>query len=445
MSVWIKNPLSILATDAGGGIVVEGGKIVELVATGTVPKLLVNETYDASQHVVLPGLINTHHHFYQTLTRACPQAINKELFPWLKSLYPIWAGLNPDNFRLAVRVALAELLLSGCTTASDHHYVFPKSLTDGVDIEVDEVQKMGLRGHLTRGSMNLSIEDGGLPPKSVTQSADIILADSERVINQFHERGPGAMIEIALAPCSPFSVTPELMRDTAALAAKLDVRLHTHLAETNNENDFCQTVHGCRPLEYLDRVGWLTDRTWLAHGIHFTPGEMTQLGKSGVGIAHCPSSNYMLASGHCQIKELEAENVAVGLAVDGSASSDCSNMIQEVRQAFFLQRLHYGASKVTHIDAINWATKGSAKILGRDDIGEIALGKQADFALFKMDELRFSGAGDPLAALVLCGAHRADRVMVAGQWRVIDGEIPGLDIPALMQAHQIEAIKLQAT
>lgn len=443
MSLWIKNPMAILATNADGGIVVENGKIIELVASNQQPKSAVTETYNASQHVVIPGLINTHHHFYQTLTRACPSAINKELFPWLKSLYPIWAGLNPDNFRLAVRVALAELLLSGCTTASDHHYVFPENLTDGVDIEVDEVSALGLRGHLTRGSMNLSEEDGGLPPKSVTQSADDILADSERVVNKYHERGDGAMIEITLAPCSPFSVTPEIMRDTALLADKLDVRLHTHLAETNDENDFCLATHGCRPLEYLDQVGWMSNRTWLAHGIHFTADEMAQMGKAGVGVAHCPSSNHLLASGHCPIKELESAGVTVGLAVDGSASSDCSNLMQEVRQAFFLQRMHYGAANVTHFDALDWATKGSAKILGRDDIGEIGVGKQADIAMFKMDELRFSGAGDPLAALVLCGAHKADRVMVQGHWRVIDGEIPGLDIQGLIQAHQHEAMKLQ--
>jgi len=443
MTLWIKNPLSILATDAEGGIVVENDKIIELVAGGGTPKVACNEIYDASQHVVIPGLINTHHHFYQTLTRACPSAINKELFPWLKSLYPIWAGLTPDNFRLAVRVALAELLLSGCTTAGDHHYVFPENLTDAIDIEVDELRKFGMRGHLTRGSMNLSVEDGGLPPKSVTQTADVILADSERVVHRFHERGEGAMIEISLAPCSPFSVTPEIMRDTALLAEKLDVRLHTHLAETNDENEFCMAIHGCRPVEYLGRVGWMNERTWLAHGIHFTQGEMKQLGKAGVGVSHCPSSNHLLASGHCPIKELEAAGVAVGLGVDGSASSDCSNLIQEVRQAFFLQRIHYGAGNVTHFDALGWASKGSAKILGRDDIGEIAVGKQADIAMFKMDELRFSGAGDPLAALVLCGAYRANRVMIAGQWRVVDAEILDLDIQALMQAHQKVAMKLQ--
>ena len=443
MRTWIKSPLAILADGAENGIVVEDDQITELVPTGVEPAAPVDTTFDAAAHVVLPGLINTHHHFYQTLTRAHPNAINRKLFPWLQTLYPVWAGLEPEGFRLAVRVALAELLLSGCTTACDHHYVFPENLTDGVDIEVDEAKGLGIRVHLTRGSMNLSVEDGGLPPKSVVQDKDTILADSERVINAFHDHSDGAMVRIALAPCSPFSVTPDIMVETADLAEKLDVRLHTHLSETEDENVFCWEMFGCRPVDYLEQQGWLSDRTWLAHGIHFNDDEIARLGKAGTGIAHCPSSNHLLASGRCPAPALEKAGAPVGLAVDGSASQDCSNLIQEVRQAMLLQRIHEGADAITHFDAFRWATESSARCLGRDDIGTIRVSAQADLALFTLDELRFSGAGDPLAALVLCGAHRADQVMVAGNWVVEDGTIPGLDIPALREAHHAAAMKLQ--
>ncbi len=443
MKIWLKNPLSILADNAKGGLVVEDTRILELVPLGKKPTISVDQTYDASEHVIIPGLINTHHHFYQTLTRACPSAINKELFPWLKALYPIWAGLDPENFRLAVRVALAELLLSGCTTAADHHYVFPADLTDGLSVEVDEAAKLGMRIHLTRGSMNLSEKDGGLPPESVVQDKDTILADSESVIRKYHQRGDGAMVQVALAPCSPFSVTTDIMEETAALAEKLDVRLHTHLAETEDENDFCLKLYGCRPVDYLENVGWMSNRTWLAHGIHFNESEIGRLGKAGVGIAHCPSSNHLLASGHCPVPDLEKAGAPVGIAVDGSASQDCSNLMQEIRQAFFLQRINYGASAITHFDALRWGTEGSAAVLGRSDIGKLEVGKQADLAMFKLDELRFSGAGDPLAALVLCGAHKADRVMVAGKWVVENGEVPGLNIPELIKGHHGLAMKLQ--
>ena len=314
--------------------------------------------------------------------------------------------------------------------------MFPGGLEQSVDIQAGAARDMGVRVTPTRGSMNLSVEDGGLPPVSVVQDGDTILADSARVIDAFHDPAAGAMIRIALAPCSPFSVTREIMMDTAALAADRDVRLHTHLAETEDENAFCRDMFGCRPLDYLEQVGWLNDRTWLAHGIHFTPDEISRLGDAGVGIAHCPGSNMVLASGLCPAVDLERAGAPVGIGVDGSASEDASNLIQEARQAFQVQRLRYGASSVSQRDVLRWATAGSARCLGRDDIGTIAVGKQADLAMFRLDEPRFSGAGDPLAALILCGAHRADRVMVGGEWRVIDGEIAGLDIAALMARHR---------
>jgi len=304
------------------------------------------------------------------------------------------------------------------------------------------VQKLGMRATLTRGSMSLGERDGGLPPQSVVQDDEEILIESERLINNYHQPDEGSMVQIALAPCSPFSVTTELMKSTAKLANKFNVRLHTHLAETMDEENFCLQKYGLRTVDYLDSVGWLSDKTWLAHGIHFNEQEIQKLGSAGVGICHCPSSNMMLASGICHNLELEEHGCIIGLGVDGSASNDGSNMINEVRQAMYLQRLKYGASKVTHNRALEWATSGSAKLLGRDDIGEIVIGKQADLALFKLNDMRFSGSHDPLAALLLCGAQKADRVMVAGKWLVIDSQIEGLDEGELIYRHSAAAKEL---
>jgi 8-oxoguanine deaminase len=444
-ALWIKDPLAVLADDAERGIVINDGRIVELVGAGREPKTQDVTIFAAAQHVVVPGLINTHHHFYQTLTRAVPDALDRELFPWLQALYPIWARLTPEALDLGMTLAMAELLLSGCTTTTDHHYVFPAGLENGLDIEVAAARRLGLRVLLTRGSMNLSQRDGGLPPDSVVQDEDTILADSERVVTRYHQHGEGAMVQIALAPCSPFSVTTSLMRSTADLANRLNVRLHTHLAETEDENRFCEQLYKCRPLDYLEDCGWLNERTWLAHGIHFNDGEIARLARAGTTISHCPCSNQTLASGTCPVCAMEDAGVRVGIGVDGSASNDGSNLIQEVRAAFLLQRSRYGVEKVSHLDALRWATKGSAACVGRSDIGEIAVGKMADLALFKLDELRFSGAGDPLAALVLCGAHRADRVMVGGRWIVESGEIPGFDATALISRHSAAARLLQST
>ena len=440
---WVRAPLAIFAVeDAAGGLVIEGDRIAECLPAGGEPDAPCDRVFDASEHVVLPGLVNTHHHFYQTLTRAHGSALGKELFDWLKTLYPVWAGLTPEHLDAATRLALAELLLSGCTTAADHHYVFPPGLADAIDIQAAAARDLGVRVTLTRGSMNLSVEDGGLPPASVVQDADTILADSERVIDAFHEPGEGALVQVALAPCSPFSVTPEIMRETARLAERKGVGLHTHLGETEDENAFCEARFGCRPLDYLEEVEWLSARTWLAHGIHFTPREIERLGRAGTGVAHCPGSNMVLASGLCPAVDLEAAGVPVGIGVDGSASEDASNLVQEVRQALQVQRLRYGAARVGHLDVLRWVTAGSAACLGRDDIGRIEPGRQADLAMFKLDEPRFSGAGDPLAALVLCGAHRADRVMVRGTWHVTGGAIVDLDLDELMARHREAARSL---
>ena len=439
-ALWLRNPLAILA-DAPGGIVVQDGRITALLAAGQAPAGP-HRVFDAGAHVVLPGLINTHHHFYQTLTRAYPPALDRTLFPWLEALYPVWARMTPSALDAAVTVALAELLLSGCTTTTDHHYVFPAGLEDAIDIEAAAAARLGMRAVLTRGSMDLSQRDGGLPPDSVVQDRDTILADSARLIGRYHDGAPHAMLQIALAPCSPFSVTTGLMRETAALAEQAGVLLHTHLAETEDEAAFCQARFNCAPLDYLEACGWLRPGTWLAHGIHFSPAEIDRLAAARVGVTHCPCSNQGLASGTCPVCSLERAGVAVGLGVDGSASNDASNLMQEVRAAFLLQRGANGIGTVSHRDALRWATAGSAACLARPELGHIAVGAAADLALFRLDELRFSGAGDPVAALVLCGAHRADRVMVAGRWVVEDGRIPGLDVAALMRRHQAAAAAL---
>ena len=429
---WIKNPLDCLDPAYAGGIVIQNDLIVELIRAGEQPLQAVDEVVDAHEHVLIPGLINSHHHFYQTLTRAFPAALNKNLFPWLQSLYPVWARLTPEMIATSTQIALCELLLSGCTTASDHHYLFPNGLEHAIDIQVEQATELGIRVHLTRGSMSLGEDQGGLPPRTTIQTDREILDDSQRLIKAYHQYEDGAMTRIALAPCSPFSVSEELMRATADLAQELDVRLHTHLAETHDETNFCIKMFGVRPVDYLERVGWLNNRTWLAHGIHFNDEEIARLGKANVGIAHCPSSNMLLASGQCPTIALQEAGCPVGLGVDGSASNDGSNMIGEVRQALLLQRLRYGAEEITHQKAFEWATIGSTGCLGRDDIGEIAVDKQADIALFKLDEIRFAGAGSPVAAILLCGATKADKVMVAGKWRVLEGQIVGVDMNQLM-------------
>jgi 8-oxoguanine deaminase len=442
-TLWIRNPLACADAGAVGGVVVSGSRIVEKIPAGGQPSQLVDATFDASGHVLLPGLVNTHHHFYQTLTRAYSAALNKELFPWLTTLYDVWANLDAEQLALASELAMVELLMSGCTTVADHHYVFSGALTHAIDCQVETAQRLGVRAALTRGSMSVGRDDGGLPPQSVVQNEQTIIDDSQRLIDRYHQRGDGAMTTIALAPCSPFSVSRELMHESARLAETNDVRLHTHLAESEDETTYCQKLFGMRPLDYLEACNWLTDRTWLAHGIHFNDNEIARLGRAGTGIAHCPSSNMVLGSGVCRTLELEAAGSPVGLAVDGSASNDHSNLAEEMRQALLLGRLRYSPSAVTHQAVIRWATQGSARCLGRNDIGGLEPGQQADIALFKLDEPRFSGAENPLAALLLCGAHRADRVMVAGRWRVSDGQPCEIDLESLMARHDSAARRLR--
>jgi len=439
LRTWIKNPLAVWTgtdADAANGIVVDAGMIAEIVAGGAEPAEAADRVFDASGLVIIPGLVNCHHHFYQTLTRAFPGALNKELFSWLVSLYPVWAGLAEESIALSTELALAELMLSGCSTASDHHYLFTEKIPNAIDIQIEAVRKMGARAVLTRGSMSLSEKDGGLPPDRVVQTEDVILAESERLIETYHDSDPGACIQIALAPCSPFSVTQELMRESAVLARKHGVLLHTHLGETEDENEYCVAKFGKRPLDLLENAGWLADDVWLAHGVRFNDEEIVRLGKAGTGISHCPSSNMLLASGICRAKELEDAGAPVGLGVDGSASNDSSNMMQEVRQAFLLQRIRYGSAGISHEDALRWGTAGGARVLRRPDLGTLEPGKAADMAMFDLDELRFSGSGDPVAALVLCGAHKVRHMMIGGEFRVANGELVDVDVPRLRARHQ---------
>lgn len=442
--LWIKAPLAMLAEDAGGGMVVADGRIVELVPRGQVPTAPVTETFDASRHVVLPGLVNTHHHMFQTLTRAHPDAINKSLWPWIKALYPVWGrAMNPEAFRIASRLAMTELMLSGCTCASDHHYLFPPGLEDAMDIQAEEAGALGLRMTLTRGALDLASGDGeqAVAPPHVIQDTDTILADCERLLARYHDPSDGAMLQVALAPNAPFDVSFELMTGTARLSAQSGCQLHTHLVETRAEAEFVRSVHGCDAVDFLESCGWLNSRVWLAHAIHFDASEIARLGRHGVGICHCPTSNMVLASGTCLTRDLEAAGCNVGLGVDGSASNDNSNLMESLRHALMLGRLKYGAEDLTHLDVLRWGTEGSARCLGRTDIGRIEVGRQADLALFTLDELRFSGAGDPLAALILCGAHHADRLMIKGRWTVTDGLPVAVDIERLRYEHGRAALQ----
>ena len=447
-TLWIKNPMAIFTAndqDARGGLVISNGKIIELVALGQSPKHAYDAFFDASKLVITPGLINSHHHFYQTLTRAWAPVVNVPLFPWLTTLYPVWAKLNPDQLHLATQIALSELLLSGCTFAADHHYLFPQQLTDAIDIQVNASTEIGLRVMLTRGSMSLGQDAGGLPPQHTVQDIDIILKDSERLVKMYHQRGADAMVNIALAPCSPFSVTQEIMKESAQLAQHLDVRLHTHLAETIDEENFCLDRFGLRTVDYLESVGWLNERTWLAHGIHFNREEIQRLGQAKVGICHCPHSNMRLASGICPTIELMQAGSPIGLGVDGSASGDASNLILEARQAMYLQRLKYGAEIITTELALGWATTGSAQLLGREQhLGQLAIGFQADLACYALDDVKFSGAHYPIAALLLCGADHAEHVMVNGEWVVKDQTLVNIDLDELQAKHRLAAKALLA-
>jgi len=423
---------------SGGGLFATDGVITEVGPTDDLPTYA-DEVVDARDRLVLPGLVNTHHHLYQSLTRAVPGAQNTSLFEWLRTLYPIWARLDPNSVRVATTLGLLELARSGCTTAFDQQYLWPNG--SRVDDQIEAAQRVGLRFHASRGSMSLSEKDGGLPPDSVVQTTDEILADSARVIDAFQDPTRGSMTRIVLAPCSPFSVTEDLMRQTAALARDRGVRLHTHLAETRDEERFTIDRFGKRPVDYAADLGWLGNDVWFAHGVFVGNDEITRMASTGTGVAHCPTSNMRLASGIAPVGAYLDAGVPVGLGVDGSASNDSGNLLAEARQALLLNRLAVSPEigegpQMQARTALEMATKGGAAVLGRDDIGALEVGRMADFLTLDLNRPEFAGAlHDPVAAAVLCGPVPAYSVYVAGRPVIGRGHHVSIDERALVEEH----------
>lgn len=390
----------------------------------------------ASHMVMYPGLINTHHHLYQTFSRNLPQVQNMELFPWLKTLYEIWKNVDNDVAYYSSLTGMGELLKTGCTTCLDHHYVFPKEKGHGItEAQFAAADALGIRFHATRGSMDLSVKDGGLPPDSVVQTVDEILADSEEVVTKFHDSRPYSMRQVALAPCSPFSVTGTLLEESAKLARKLKVRLHTHLAETKDEEAFTLSNFHMRPLEYMEQLGWTGPDVWYAHGIHFTDEELKLLAKTRTGVAHCPISNMKLSSGIAKIPRMLELGVPTGLAVDGSASNDGSNLLEEMRVAYLLHRLNWSQNAPSGYDILKLATKGSAGILGRPELGELSEGKAADFFLIRLNRLELVGAQyDPVSMLCTVGLKSpVDYAVVNGKIVVKDGQLTQIDETSIVE------------
>ena len=435
---------------ADGGMYIKDGFIMQVGKTADLPPEA-DEVLDLHGHVVLPGFINTHHHFYQTLTRAVPAAQNANLFNWLKTLYPIWARMTPEHIFLSTKTALAELALSGCTTASDHLYLFPNG--SRLDDEIEAGLEMGVRLQASRGSMSLGESKGGLPSDSVVDDEDDILKDSQRLIERYHDSKPGAMTQIVLAPCSPFSVTGELMKRAAVLAREYGVQLHTHLAETKDEEVFCLELFGHRPVAYMESLDWVGDDVWFAHSVHVNQDEIDVYARTGCGVAHCPCSNMRLASGIAPIREMRAASVPVGLGVDGSASNDASHLLAEARQALLLVRVRAGvegasltgsdAPIMTAREVLEIATIGGAQVLGRTDIGSLEVGKCADFIAIDMNRLEFAGAQqDPLAAVLFCNAVNVDFNVVGGKFVVRDRVLQTLDLPTHIEKHNRAAARL---
>lgn len=384
--------------------------------------------------IVLPGLINTHHHLYQTLTRAVPEAQNANLFNWLKTLYPIWAELTGEAAYVSALVGMAELILSGCTTTSDHLYLFPNDVK--LDHTIYAAREIGIRFHASRGSMSLGESKGGLPPDRVVEDEEAILKDTQRVIETFHNPERYAMVRIVVAPCSPFSVTPDLMRESIALARSYGVHAHTHLAETLDEERFCLETFGKRPVEYAKELGWVGDDVWYAHGVHVNESEIALLARTGTGVAHCPSSNMRLGSGIAPVKKYLAAGVPLGLGVDGSASNDSSHMLAEARQAMLLQRVQGDPAGLTAWQALEIATVGGARVLGRDDIGRLAPNMAADFIGFRLERLDYAGAlHDPIAALVFCTPQKVDLSVINGKVIVEDGQFTRFDPEPIVRRH----------
>jgi cytosine/adenosine deaminase-related metal-dependent hydrolase len=416
-----------------GWIRVEDGLVAD-VGSGDAPA----GAEDLHGAVVTPGFVNTHHHLYQTLTRA--RAQQADLFTWLKTLYPRWARIDDEMEHAAARCGLAELALSGCTTVFDHHYVFPRGVSGLVEAEIRAAQELGVRLVASRGSMDLGESDGGLPPDSLVEEIDAILADTERL----HAMVDGAAVQLAVAPCSPFSVTTRLMEESAALARRLGLQLHTHLAETVEEDAYCRELYGCTPVEYLERVGWLGEDVWCAHCVHLSDGDVQTFARAGVGVAHCPTSNLRLGAGVAPVRPMLDAGVRVGLGVDGSASNERSDIFVDVKNALLVARGRGGPEALTARDALRLATRGGAEVLRRDDIGQVAPGKRADLAVWRTDGLSFGGAEDLVANLVLGGPHRVDRLLVGGEDVVRGGALVRASEEEIAREHRKQAARLWA-
>lgn len=427
----------------GGWVAITNSKISGIGTSGSEPSA--REVIDARGCLVTPGLINTHHHLYQNLTRAYPPMTTAPLFGWLQSLYPLWSTLDEESAHVSAWVGLAELALSGCTTSTDHLYVHPAGAGDLLTAEIEAAKDLGMRFHPTRGSMSLSVKDGGLPPDNVVQDHDVILAESEAAVKRHHDRTHGAMVRVALAPCSPFSVTKKLMIESAELAEKLDVRLHTHFAENSEDDDYSVATFGCRPTQYLEEVGWCTNRTWVAHCVMPNDDEVQRLGKAGIGAAHCPSSNLILASGISPVVALRRAGVHVGLGVDGSSSADSASLWLEARQAMLLAKLRDGASAGSARMALEIATRGGAGCLGRiGEIGELSVGAVGDVAVWSLQGPRFAGAiADPIEAWLRCGPVSATHVVVNGKPVVRDGELVSSRVDEMLRNHDRLARRMQ--
>jgi cytosine/adenosine deaminase-related metal-dependent hydrolase len=429
----------VTCDDAGtehesGWLLVEDG-FVTAVGGGVEPEA--NERVDLGSAVVTPGLVNTHHHLYQTLTRA--RAQQAELFSWLRELYPVWAGIDAESEYAAARTGLAELALSGCSTVFDHHYVFPRGRTGLIEAEVQAARELGLRIVASRGSMDHGVSDGGLPPDELVESLDAILSDTERLAGDLHESRPGARVQIAVAPCSPFSVTRHLMTESATLARRLGLVLHTHLAETLEEEAYCMELYGCTPVEYLTDLGWLGDDVWCAHCVHLSADDIADFAGSHTGVAHCPTSNLRLGAGIAPVRQYLDAGIRVGLGVDGSASNERSDLLFEVKQALLVARGSGGPQAMTAREALRLGTRGGAAVLGRDDIGSLEPGKCADFAVWRTDGLELGGAEDLVAGLIFSAPHRVDRLVVGGNDVVRGGALVKADEAEIARDHRVQA------
>ena len=439
MSLLLHNAHVVAMDDEGsehddGWVLIANGRI-EAVG-GSIPPDAA-ERVDLGGAVVTPGLVNTHHHLYQTLTRA--RAQQADLFTWLRKLYPVWAGIDEESVYAAARTGLAELALSGCTTVFDHHYVFPRGTSGLIEAEVRASRELGVRIVASRGSMDLGESDGGLPPDALVEEIDDVLSETERLAGLQDDDG---FVQIAVAPCSPFSVTGRLMRESAELARRLGVRLHTHLAETVEEDEYCRELYGCRPVEYLRELGWIDSDVWCAHCVHLNDEDIETFGRGRVGVAHCPTSNMRLGAGIARVRELVDAGIEVGLGVDGSASNERGDLLFEVKQALLVARARGGPAAMTARDALRLGTRGGAAVLGRDDLGSLEPGKRADIAVWRTDTLEMAGSRDLVPGLVLSAPHRVDRLYVGGEEVVRDGRLVHADEEEIARHHRVQAGRL---